>query len=244
MQLRRVVVDAKGTRVEEFVRAVAATPEPDAEHAGAAGREQVPDRVADHVTVLRPNAKGRLTGEEEVRFGLGPGDGAAIDHHGVVTDSERVERQVDLGPAARSCDPVRDAPAAKVLEQLPGPGQRAPVRKQLAKDGAVSELDVFDLLSGELTPDLACDAPREQAAAHSDSTMDSPAVDRHPFRGKRALPGENVCIDRVDKRPVEVEDQGPCRHLRSLTRLGRHQGPANSSTTTGIRRLVFCAYLS
>jgi hypothetical protein len=53
-----------------------------------------------------------------------------------------------------------------------------------------------------------------------------------------------VCVDRVDKRPVEVEDQGPRRHSWSLTRLGRHQGPANSSTTTGIRRLVFCAYLS
>lgn len=61
MQLRRVVVHAKGAGVEELVLAVATAQEPNAEHAGAAGREQVPDRIANDVAVLRLDAEGGLT---------------------------------------------------------------------------------------------------------------------------------------------------------------------------------------
>src|SRR6266576_1520913 len=130
----------------ELVQAVATAPESDTEHVCTAGSQQVPDRIAHDVAVFRLDAESRLAGEKEIGFGLGPGDAAAVDHDGVVADSERVEREIDLGPAARRCDPMHDVPRAKMLEQLPGPRQRAPFGEQLAKDRAVAELDPLDLI--------------------------------------------------------------------------------------------------
>jgi hypothetical protein len=37
--------------------------------------------------------------------------------------------------------------------------------------------------------------------------MNPPTVDRHPDLGEGALPREDVCVDGVDERPVEIEDQ-------------------------------------
>src|SRR5207302_639151 len=79
----------------------------------------------------------------------------------------------------------------------------------LAEDAAVAKLDRLGLCRRELAPHLARDRAREEAAAHPDPAVDAPAVDRHPFLRKRALPREHVRVDGVDQRAVEVEDEGP-----------------------------------
>ena len=68
-------------------------------------------------------------------------------------------------------------------------------------------LDRLRLLIGQRAPDLPCRASGEKAAAHPDAEMDPPAVDRQAPLGDRALPGEDVCVDRVDERAVEIEDE-------------------------------------
>jgi hypothetical protein len=46
-----------------------------------------------------------------------------------------------------------------------------------------------------------------ETAAHPDPAVNPPAVDRQAELGERALPGEDVHIDRVDEGAVEVEDE-------------------------------------
>ena len=51
-QLVGIPVDAKRTGAGQFVLAVPSAQKPDAEHVGAAGRQQVPDRVPDDVALV------------------------------------------------------------------------------------------------------------------------------------------------------------------------------------------------
>ena len=107
---------------------------------------------------------------------------------------------------------MHDRPAAEVGEQLARARQRAPLGEQLAEDPAPWRCWIASVSSAESSrPTSRATAAREQAAAHPDPPVDPPAVDRHPLLGERALPGEDVRVDRVDQRPVEIEDQGP-RH--------------------------------
>jgi hypothetical protein len=107
---------------------------------------------------------------------------------------------------------VRDAAVAQLLQDLDRAGQRTPLlrRVQLAEQAIVQVLDRARLLVGEVVPELAADGAGEEAAAHPDLAVDAPAVDRHSALLERLLPGEDVRVDRVDERAVEVEDQ--CRH--------------------------------
>ncbi len=211
MQLGGVVVDTVGAGLQELVGAVPAAQEADREHLRAAGGEEIPDGVADDITVTRLDAEGGGAGEEQVGLGLRTGDVAAVDHDHVVGHLERSEGAVDLGTAPRGGDPMDDPARAEPCQQLDRARQRPALRQQLLEDPAVAGLDRLGLLRRQLASDLASDRAREQAAAHPDPAVDPPAVDRHPLVGKRALPREDMGVDRVDQGAVEVEDQS-ARH--------------------------------
>ena len=91
----------------------------------------------------------------------------------------------------------------------------------------MAALDLLGLLGRERPPDLARDGAGEQAAAHPDPPVDAPAVDRHPRLVERALPREDVRVDRVDERAVEVEDERG--HRRPILR----DGPPARTATSG-----------
>ena len=236
VQLGRVVVDAEGARLEELVGAVAAAQEADAEHPRAAGGEEIPDGVADDVAVVRLDAERGGAGEEQIRLGLRARDVAAVDHDDLVRDVERrraTRRSRDGGRRWRSRG--RSRAARRSASSSTRAGKRPPLGQQLVEDPPVAGLDRLGLLARELAADLAGDRAREEAAAHPDPAVDPPAVDRHPLLGERALPGEDVRVDRVDERAVEVEDQraGPQpssvelrHHVLDLgvvlERVGRH----------------------
>src|SRR5438045_791512 len=74
--------------------------------------------------------------------------------------------------------------------------------------------DDLRLLRGDVSPELACDTAGEQATAHADTTMNPPSVDREAGFGEGALPREDMRIDGVDQRSVEVEDQGAHQRQR------------------------------
>src|SRR6516225_5683070 len=69
-QIRRILVDADGAGLAQFVGAVAATQEADAERAAARGGEHVPDAVSDHDGTLDPPSQAILSGEKQVRIGF------------------------------------------------------------------------------------------------------------------------------------------------------------------------------
>src|SRR6266498_2940987 len=77
-QFGGVAVDAEGARTGELVLAVTAAEQADAEHAGAAGGEQIPDGVADDVAVGGRDAEPLGAGEKEIRFRFRPVDLAAL----------------------------------------------------------------------------------------------------------------------------------------------------------------------
>ena len=110
---------------------------------------------------------------------------------------------------------MRHVAGAEVGEQVACARQRPAVGQQLAEQLAVEVLDLLGLGVRQLAADLARDRAREQAAAHPDPAVDAPPVDRHVEPGERPLPREDVRVDGVDERAVEVEDQRRHRY-RSL----------------------------
>ena len=93
----------------------------------------------------------------------------------------------------------------------PGSGRRSSGGSELAEQPVVDALQLLRLLVAQLVADLAADGAREQAAAHPDLAVDAPAVDGHPALLQGLLPREDVGVDGVDERAVEVEDE--CRHV-------------------------------
>src|SRR5512143_1354013 len=70
-QLVGSAVDAERAGAEQLVLAIATGQQPDAEHPGASGSEQVPHRVTHHVAIPDRDAKSFLAGQDQVRFRLG-----------------------------------------------------------------------------------------------------------------------------------------------------------------------------
>src|SRR5205823_2400969 len=155
--------------------AVAAAQQADAEHSCAAGREQVPDGVADDVAARRLDAEPLRAREEEIGFRLRACDVAALDDDGFAGDAERLERSVDLGAAAGSGDTVDDAELAQVGEELDCSRERPALGQELAEDRAVPLLDLLGLVRRERAADLPRHRAREEPAAHSDPAVDAPA---------------------------------------------------------------------
>src|SRR5207253_7829432 len=122
--------------------------------------------------------------------------------------AEGVEGGVDLRTTAGRRDAVRHRSRVEESEQLDGAGQRAAFREEAAKQLTVPTLDDLGLVRRDLAAELACDAAREQAAAHADTTVDAPAVDGKARFGECALPRKHVSIDGVHERSIEIEDQG------------------------------------
>src|SRR5437870_2989394 len=79
MQLGGVAIYTERAGAGELVVAVAAAQQADAQHARASRGEQIPHRIADHVTVSDLNAQAPLAGEEQIGLGLRSRDVAALD---------------------------------------------------------------------------------------------------------------------------------------------------------------------
>ena len=109
---------------------------------------------------------------------------------------------------------MRDFRFAQAAEQRDCAGQRSPIGKQLAEQLAVPALQGLGLRRRQVVADLARHRAGEQAPAHPDAAVDAPAVDRHAGFVERLLPGEDVGVDRVDQRSVEIEDERPHRVFR------------------------------
>src|SRR5574337_223010 len=67
VEVGRITVDPVRPRGGQLIGAVAAGEKPHAEHPRPSRGEEVPDGVADHVTVADGHPEALLTGEEQVR---------------------------------------------------------------------------------------------------------------------------------------------------------------------------------
>jgi hypothetical protein len=65
-----------------------------------------------------------------------------------------------------------------------------------------------DLIRRKLVPGFMEQCIEEQASAHPDATMDFPDGKRYARFLERFSPGNDVLIDAVDQRAVEIEQKG------------------------------------
>ena len=63
----------------------------------------------------------------------------------------------------------------------------------------------LDLPRADIPPQLREERTKHQPPAHADTAMDSSLWDFDAFGAKRLVPGRNVLIVTVHKRPVEIE---------------------------------------
>jgi hypothetical protein len=108
VELARVTIDTEGTCGQELVLAVPTGQETDTEHTGASRGEQIPDRVADDVTSATGTPRRSWQARKRSGSGLGPEDIATIDHDRLGRYSDRLERGVDLRPAPRCGNAMRN----------------------------------------------------------------------------------------------------------------------------------------
>src|SRR5438045_9642510 len=104
-------------------------------------------------------------------------------------------------------DAVRDLLVAQPAQELGRAWQGASLRQKLAEQLTVPCLDPLRIAIAERPPDLARDGTSEEAAAHPDPSVDLPSVDGQPSFREGTLPGEDVRVDRVDERPVAIENE-------------------------------------
>jgi len=82
-----------------------------------------------------------------------------------------------------------------------------PLGQEIAKEGAVARLNAFGLIVAQRPSGLASDGPGKKSAAHSDAPVNFPTFNAKPGFGQRALPGEDVRVDGIHQRSVEIEDE-------------------------------------
>src|SRR5205814_197571 len=213
----------------ELVPSITAGEQSNTQHSGAPRGEEVPHRIADHIAVANVDAELLLALQKQIGLRLGPKHIAPVHDHGLLWNAECDERAVDLRMTTGRRDAVRDLLLAQPAQELDRAWQGTALRQKLAKELAVARLDPLGIAIAEWSPDLARDGTGEEATAHPDPPVDLPSVDGQAGLGEGALPREDVRIDRVDERPVEIENERTHRLVGARLRLGSQLTTAKAS---------------
>jgi CRP/FNR family transcriptional regulator, cyclic AMP receptor protein len=235
----RILIDAIGTCLQQFVVPVAAGEQPDAERASSASREQIPDAVAHHPGVLDVHAEPACCREEQVRVGLRVNHIVSSDDRNCRTDAQQLQRRAgDVQSSARG-DSERNGGAGQRCQQLGRPWELTDVGCLLRVALRVQLLEPFGFLRGNCPSDLPQKRVGEEPAAHPDASVDSPdgALDSELIQCR--TPGENVLVDAVHERPIEIEEKrGPASWFRnSHTGILRPPGRETHVVRKGPHRL-------
>src|SRR5579859_7006301 len=100
-------------------------------------------------------------------------------------------------------------------EQLHCAGQRADLIRPAYERVLVMLLDGFNLLGRDVATDFAEKRVHEQATAHADPPVDAPDCQLDSVCLERFPPREDVLVNTIDKRAVEVEQK--CRDCHGST---------------------------
>jgi hypothetical protein len=104
---------------------------------------------------------------------------------------------------------VWDPCVPQLRQQLARARQRASFRQDLEEDLRMPALEDLELLAGQRPADLARHHACEQSSTHPDPAVDAPGVDHESRFRERTLPREDMRVDGVDERPIQIEDQRP-----------------------------------
>ncbi len=197
---------------------------------GPAGGQQVPDAVADDPGRARLDVDQRGGGQEQIRVRLGVPDHVPGDHRRVVGQSEHPQRLLRREAPATRRDRPRDPVGGQRAEQLARARQgldRVDVRQVLSR---VILLEQLDVRVGQGPAGLPQQRGHEEPAAHADAPVDAPHGQVDVDLGEGEPPRDDVLVDAVDQRPVEVEQE---RRARRVVVLGLLCHIRNTSPASG-----------
>src|SRR5712692_2339152 len=213
-QVGRILIHAVCTSTLEFLLPVPPGEEADAERPHAAGGEEIPDAVPDdnRRTDVHPKTGGSR--QEQVRVGLGVFYLISRDDRHVGTYPEHLQRRT--GPFEPSAG--RDRPwhthARQIGQKLLCSGKRANLCDLAGVGLGVMPLESCILLSGYSVAGLAQEGIHEETSAHPDPTVDSPYGELDPCLLQGFAPGQNVLVDAIHQRTVEIKQEGQRAHDR------------------------------
>jgi hypothetical protein len=95
-----------------------------------------------------------------------------------------------------------------MIEKLARSGERAHLLGAGGIGFGVVPLQALHLFSRDGAARLAEERVQEEPAAHPDSSMDAPDRELDAGALEGVPPGEDVLVDAVHERPVEVEEKG------------------------------------
>src|SRR6266851_1157674 len=118
VQIRGIAIDPERAGRRELVPAVPTREQSHAQHSRAARGEQIPYRVAHHVTIANLDAELLLASQKQIRLGFRAQHIAAVDDHGLLWNPQRLERAIDLRVSPRRRDAMRDLLLAQPPQKL------------------------------------------------------------------------------------------------------------------------------
>src|SRR5260370_4562183 len=240
-EVLRIVVDAVRAGPPRVLAAIASRQHADAQSVGTLGGELIPDAVPDDEAVGDRPAERLGRGEEEIGVGFGVGDLVARDDGHSRVEPEEGERAARSGIAAAGRDRPRHALFGQHVEQVLRAGKGSHLSEPARIGLLVKVAKTIGFRRGQLAPGLAHERAQEQAAAHPDATVDSPDRERDARRLERLLPRQNVLIDAVEQRAVEVEEHRRTvrvdggRHVRRASRRSHELTVDSLGVTPSIR---------
>jgi len=132
---------------------------------------------------------------------------AAVDDQRCLRQLQRGDRDLGLLGPARGGDGPLQRRLLERQQQRVGAGRRRRSGVELVVDSAGSLVDALLVGGRELAAGALRDLARELLAVRADETRDVIPICRNLFFVEGAQPRLDACLDRVDQRAVEVEDQ-------------------------------------
>ena len=205
----RIGIHAERAGAFEFVFAIAAGQQSDAERARALRGDHVPDAVAEHERLADVHAKTFGGGEEQIGIGLGVFDLIARHHRhlsGSTPSDARLCPAVSMRPDVAIAHGILFAVRCSSSSRAPGSGFT--LLDSRLYSAACSLAQAIEAFRRRVESGFAQQDVGEQSAAHADLAMDAPHRQRNAFLIERIFPREHVLIDAVDQRAVEIEQEG------------------------------------
>jgi hypothetical protein len=119
------------------------------------------------------------------------------------------------------------------LKQLDRSWQRRDVRREFAEEFGVPVAEALQGCLVDRAPELALELRREQAAAHSDLSVDPPNGKIQPVFVECDVPGSDMVVDAVDQSPVEIEQECDWRCHRVTNSTASHPFPRSAAGSKG-----------
>jgi isopenicillin-N epimerase len=133
----------------------------------------------------------------------------AVDDAWRATQLERRDRRVNLLGPRRGGDRPRDARLVEAREQLARARKRPGVAVVLVEERAGTAVERIGEHWIRAVAGAAKHVCRETTAVHADHRLQSGGADLDSVLGERLLPCGDPSTDRVDERPIEIEDDRP-----------------------------------